>query len=351
MAAIWEVLHSDSPPAENWFDGTDARDKDPGNWAIKKNHPDLPSDDLRPFHKEGGTYWKSNDIRETAPLGYTYPELQKWNHLDSQGKYNATEHKKKLTKYLNHQYNSAARAAVKARLTADPHDSDSSKPNLQQLHLTTLNPTPAEDIIGFPDYAANVVYNRFALSGRPYTISIFIGRVPTTVPYTFSDPEGSLVGQVYTFSSPADRLGTSSEVGCTNCRSQEASKILSSGTVVLTNALITRWKNALVHTPRERFSDDPEIPRVLASMEPEDVIPFLKTELRWRVTSPEGLVPVEELPSLRVSVAVGKADHFADQTRLSRFYDYKGANEVTTGRPQGAGPEDGMYPDGWEYET
>jgi tyrosinase len=121
--------------------------------------------------------------------------------------------------------------------------------------------------------------------------------------------------------------------------------------VVLTNALITRWKNALVHTPRERFSDDPELPRVLVSMEPEDVVPFLKTNLRWRATSPEGLVPVEELPGLRVSVAVGKADHFADQTRLSRFYDYKGANEVTTGRPQGAGPEDGMYPVGWGHET
>lgn len=192
--------------------------------------------------------------------------------------------------------------------------------------------------------------DRFALGGRPYTIHIFVGRVPDRLPYTFDDPEGSLVGQVYTFSSPADRQGTS-ELGCVNCRTQEAAEIESSGTVVLTNALITRWKNQLVHTPRQRLEGEPEIPRVLASMEPEDVVPFLKTNLRWRVTSPEGLVPVEELQSLRVSVAVGKADHYADPTKLSRFYDYKGANEVTRDRPQGAGPEDGLYPPGWDYDT
>jgi tyrosinase len=374
MVAIWEVLHRDTP--NNWFDGKDERDKDPGNWAIEHDQVDLPSDELHPFHKnEKGDYWTSNDVRETAPLGYAYPELEKWKHVDTEGKYNLKKHQEELIKYLNFQYNSAAKAAVKANLTADPHDADTSKPTLHQLHLqAVLNPTPGEDIIGYPDYVANIVYDRyidpilfihhiasdidnslpslrFALGGHPYTISIFIGQVPLTVPYTFSDPEGSLVGQVYTFSSPADQLGTDRDVGCVNCRSQEASWVLSSGSVALTNPLITRWKNALVHTPRQRFASDPgvEAHRVLSSMHPEDVVPFLKTNLRWRVTSMTGdLVPVESLQSLRVSVAVGKADHFADQTKLSRFYDYKGAFDVTRGRPQGARPEDGMYPSGWE---
>lgn len=179
-----------------------------------------------------------------------------------------------------------------------------------------------------------------------------MGKVPDRLPYTFYDPEGSLVGQVYTFSSPADQQGTDADVGCANCRVQEAAEVESSGTVVLTNALITRWKNQLVHTPRQRFSDGnggEEVPRVLASMEPQDVVPFLRTNFRWRVTSLEGLVPPEQLPSLRVSVAVGKADHYADQTKLSRFYDYRGANDVTRDRPQGAGPDDGLYPPGRYY--
>ncbi|KAK4187328.1 hypothetical protein QBC35DRAFT_498812 [Podospora australis] len=349
MVAIWEVLHNGD--SDNWFDGTDERDKDSGNWAIEKNHPDLPSDPLRPFHKdEKGNYWTSNDIRETAPLGYNYPELEKWKYVDGEGKYDATAHKDALTLYLNNRYNSAASAAVKAILTPNPGEleaeSDSSKPSLLQLQALTPHPVPEHDIIGAPDYVVNIVYNRFAFGGQPYTINIFVGRVPENVPYTFDDPEGSLVGQVYTFSSPADRLGTSEEIGCVNCRSQEAAEVMSSGTVVLTNALITRWKNQLEHTPRHAVlaGDEEQVPRVLKSMEPKDVVPFLQANLRWRVTSLGGIVAPERLESLRVSVAVGKADHFADQTKLSRFYNYQGANEVTRNRLQGAGPDDGLYP-------
>ena len=159
MVAIWEVLHSGEPG--NWFDGTDARDKDSGNWAIEKNHPDLPPDPLRPFHKEGGDYWKSNDVRETAIHGYAYPELEKWKHLDASGEYDASTHKQALSQYLNARYNTAAKAAIKARLTADPGEpQESSKPNLQQLMLKTPDPTPNEDIIGFNDYVVNIVYNR-----------------------------------------------------------------------------------------------------------------------------------------------------------------------------------------------
>lgn len=168
MVAIWEVLHSGE--SDNWFDGTDARDQDSGNWAIAKYHRDLPSDHLRPFHKdEEGHYWNSNDIRETAPLGYTYPELEKWKYMDGQGNYDAAHHKETLKAYINRRYNSAAKAAVKARLTADPgesHDS-SRKPNLLQLQLTTPDPTPEDDIIGFNDYIVNVVYNRHVLFFLP----------------------------------------------------------------------------------------------------------------------------------------------------------------------------------------
>ncbi len=341
-----------SGEADNWFDGSDVRDKDSGNWAIEKGHPDLPSDPLRPFHKADGCYWTSNDARATTPHGYTYAELEKWKHVDSHGNYDAAAHKAALATYVNEKYNAAARAAVKAQLTADPGESEANssdnKPNLVQLQMTTPDPKPAQDIIGFNDYVVNIVYNRFALAGRPYAIHIFVGKVPDRLPYTFDDPEGSLVGQVYTFSSPADTFGTDIEVGCVNCRSQEAAEIESSGTVVLTNALITRWKNQLRHTPRQRLADD-EVPHVLESMEPEHVVPFLEANLRWRVTSLGDLLPPRDLPSLRVSVAVGKADHYADPKKLSRFYDYKGAKEVTKDRPQGASPDDGLYPPGQEY--
>ena len=126
--------------------------------------------------------------------------------------------------------------------------------------------------------------------------------------------------------------------GCQNCRTQQQDRAESTGQVVLTNALITRFKNQIPHEP------EGDGPRTLASMKPEDVVPFLKANFHWRVTSMGTLVEPERMPSLKVSVAVGKANHYADRSKLSEFYDYKGAYEITEGRPGGAGPDDGMYP-------
>ena len=94
----------------------------------------------------------------------------------------------------------------------------------------------------------------------------------------------------------------------------------------------------------------PQGAAVLASMKPEDVATFLKGDLHWRVTS-AGLVDPERVKGLRVSLAVGRADHFKDVTKLSRFYGYKGAFEPTKRRPRGAGREDGLYPEGREYRV
>ena len=79
-------------------------------------------------------------------------------------------------------------------------------------------------------------------------------------------------------------------------------------------------------------------------MEPKDVVPFLKANFHWRVTSMGALVDPERIPSVKVSVAVGRASHYADPSKLSRFHDYKGAYEITQDRPNGAGPDDRMYP-------
>jgi len=94
----------------------------------------------------------------------------------------------------------------------------------------------------------------------------------------------------------------------------------------------------------------PQGAAVLASMSPRMWRHFLKGHLHWRVTS-TGLVDPERVKGLRVSLAVGRADHFKDVTKLSRFYGYKGAFEPTERRPGGAGREDGLYPEGREYRV
>ncbi|KAF5988305.1 di-copper centre-containing protein [Fusarium bulbicola] len=335
LFAMWQILHDDDK-GNTWFDGSDPRDKDEGNFAIPRQQIDKPDSPLKPFLKSTGEedYYTSNDIRDVTPLGYTYPGLEKWNYTDQDGKYNKERHVKDLNILLNNAYGSGRRAVQKARLTASP-----GQPGLQ-LNAITRDDVPEEDQIGVPDYVVDVIYEKFALDGVPFSIHIFVGK-PGEAPYLFTG-EDPPVGEIVNFSSPKELEGETS--GCGNCRSQAADHTKSTGRVVLTNALITRWKNRIPHTP-----DDPNAPKVLQSMKPEDVVEFLKHNLHWRVTSLGRPVDLGRIPSLKVALGVGKADHFVDKAKLSQYYGYKGAHQVTQGRPGGAGPEDGLYPPGYEW--
>ncbi|KAI1645927.1 Di-copper centre-containing protein [Daldinia loculata] len=324
MTAIWQTLHEDP-----WFDGSDARDEDLGTYSIEFGHRDKPTDPLRPFHKEDGQYWTSSDVREVTALGYTYPGLEKWLYTTN-GVYDKQKHLDTLTKTLNENYNSDWSASQKARLTAGP-----GQPNLPKLaRLHTLSDKPVN--LTTYDYVVNVVYEKFALNGNKFIIHIFVGKVPDDVPYKTRTTQ---VGQVVNFSTEPGSLGNSDE-GCGNCQNQQANHTESTGRVVLTNALITRWKNQIAHETGDNNQS------VLKSMNPEDVVSFLRSNLNWRATSMGALV---DLPSLKVSLAVGEAEHFADRSKMSKYHNYKAAYEVTSGRPGGAGPEDRLYPPNYEY--
>ncbi|KAF4457681.1 Di-copper centre-containing protein [Fusarium austroafricanum] len=336
LFAMWQILH-DKHDEESWFSGKDTRDKDAGTFGIPPNNTDTPDYPLKPFLKsaESNDFYTSNDIRECSSLGYTYPGLEKWNYVKLDGSYDRERHIQDVNILLNNSYGAGRRAWQKAKLTADP-----GQPGIQ-LNSITRDSAPDGDLIGQPDYIVDIVYEKFALGGLPYSIHVFVGK-PGEVPYLFNaaDPP---VGEIVSFSGPKELEGT--DGGCGNCRSQAEDHTKSSGRIVLTNALITRWKNKIQHTP-----NDPNGPRVLESMKPKDVVKFLKHNLHWRVTSLGQEVELDKLPSLKIALAVGKADHFVDKTKLSKYYGYKGAHEVTQGRPGGAGPEDGLYPPGYEWQ-
>ena len=57
-----------------------------------------------------------------------------------------------------------------------------------------------------------------------------------------------------------------------NCRRQDALGLLDSDTIALTTNLVTYWKNEEVHCGMR-----------LRSLEKEDVLPFLRYNLHWRV--------------------------------------------------------------------
>lgn len=54
------------------------------------------------------------------------------------------------------------------------------------------------------------------------------------------------------------------------------------------------------------------------------------------------VIPNEQIPSVKVSVAAGKATHYAEHSRLSEYRDYEVVYEVTEGRLGGARPGDNI---------
>ena len=113
---------------------------------------------------------------------------------------------------------------------------------------------------------------RFALEGKPFTVHIFLGDVPAQVPYIFAE-HPTQVGSVYNFSVPSGLIGRDSH-GCDNCIKQQSAHVKSTGQVILTDTLVEHIRAGI----RDQGMQ-------LRSLEKEDVVEYLKTNLHWRVTT------------------------------------------------------------------
>lgn len=136
---------------------------------------------------------------------------------------------------------------------------------------------PLHTLLSFP--LLKQINFRFALDGMPFTINILIGKAPRDETSLDAVEYKSLVGQIFSFVAPLEmnEQGVLSS-GCVNCKAQAQDGAECTGEVVLTNALITRYKQKIVH-------DGPEgATQVLASMNPPDVAAFLKDNLNWQIT-------------------------------------------------------------------
>jgi tyrosinase len=121
--------------------------------------------------------------------------------------------------------------------------------------------------------------SRFALGGRPFLVRIFLGDVPQGDNVSFSyENTPTQVGSVFNFSSPANVIGTNSK-GCDNCKRQEENHALMTGQVIITDPLVEHIQREITHRGMQ-----------LRSLDREDVITYLKTNLHWRITdvSPRG---------------------------------------------------------------
>src|ERR1700761_2171180 len=71
ITALWQAKRG-TRDSESWWEQQAAGEQ---SWAVERGAVQTPSDDLKPFRsppKSERPFWRSNDVRDWAVLGYTY---------------------------------------------------------------------------------------------------------------------------------------------------------------------------------------------------------------------------------------------------------------------------------------
>ncbi|KAL8832127.1 MAG: hypothetical protein Q9191_000449 [Dirinaria sp. TL-2023a] len=333
LLAMWQDLY-DSKYLQ-WLNG-----KDPGATAA-----------LAPFHMNdhGKLYDSASCSDQRQNLGYTYPDLQVWlEEYKTGGVFDKQKYQTKLRTAIELKYSTTGKFALQLpenERIATIHMSNMTAENLATEHFPPLliqkaerikveHPepiAPLQDIWYANDYVVDVVYDRFAIGGYPYHIRLFLGDVPPEGHSLSFGDTPTQVGHIYNFSGPMNARGATAE-GCENCKAQYEKHALSAGQIVLTDYLV----EDIIKERQQRGL-------TLASLSRSEVIEYLRKNLHWRITDQSDNIIAKEDPrmsALKISVAMGKATHYAEESRFSKYEDYEVLYQVTEHRLAGANPGD-----------
>ncbi|KAI9713808.1 MAG: hypothetical protein M1820_000538 [Bogoriella megaspora] len=273
----------------------------PGLWWAPGDSPQS-NEKLTPFYHKFPTtidIFDSDNVRDWTQFGYQYDTLQ---HKPGQ---TDKEYIQGIREYIDQNY--ATTAPV---LLHDPASIGRDK-------LVTSEHE-------FHDYIIDVIYDRLALGGAPYTLYFFLGDTISTNISTIKTTNEKLprfVGSVYTFSR---RLTGGNQPHCANCARQANEGSLSTAQIVLTDALY--YHVAAPGTGLDR-------------MAPDQVQPYLEQNLQWVAVSASGdVVDMQHLPRTKVFVLKGKVQHYRQHGTPSDFERYVAMASVTNGKPGGASP-------------
>lgn len=200
---------------------------------------------LTPFHKDtAGDFWTSNDVQEWTQFGYTYPEF-----ADSDGS------RASIVSYVNKLYGPTATAtAGSSKRTAMPDVSVSERDEVPSN--VDAAPTAAASLVSTTsgelyDYQANLVVERMGLNSS-FTIYLFLGETIDESPASWAF-DASLVG---------------SQGVTVPSRNHAGHTVTMSGNIPLTVALTTAVSNG-----------------TLADLTQASVVPYLTTNLQWRIAT------------------------------------------------------------------
>jgi tyrosinase len=336
-------------------------------WTTRAGTIETADSRLPPFwDKTGANFWTPAQVKTTTTFGYAYPETQRWQFPTTQA-YQTALRQNIVNLYGGNAFtafaesltgtpqlvnlaasNTAASATdlkkdakasivhVAAAPAQDPptheiHTSDAAHPDAQKPLAPSQGKEPADSpsspgTAPIPDslkhLAPNGEYTEWIVNvravkhvlGQTYRVLVFLGSINPD-PRAW-DLEYNCVGRVTV-------LGRSTTTGCAKCRDDAAQRLCVTGSVPLTSALL----QDIVAGRLQDLSRD-------------SVVPYLKQELKWRVTLFDGEEkPVAEVPGLRVSVVATNVRIGVDG--LPNYSgEYEEFFEITAGQPGGAAQGD-----------
>lgn len=166
----------------------------------------------------------------------------------------------------------------------------------------------------YTEYIVNLKAPKHILQ-QTYRVHIFLGEFESNLKTW--NTQHALVGTFSVFGRNTTR-GSDEETGCGKCKKDAEDGLIVTGTIPLTKALINEVKEG--HCP---------------SLDKENVLPWLRENLHWRVTLADGTEKDRnEVPGLVVTVVTTEVELPAHGfPRFSGIYESH--PEVTADRPAG----------------
>lgn len=323
VTALWQVKQGLKNPS-SWWDQQPLGER---NWAISRGTVQTPKDDLKPFRRgrrDPGNeiFWTSEDVRKWSVLGYTYLGKKVrgssgQNELVSFPIDFSETSQEDLNTYFNQFYGWMDIAApgypaligqfypinlseVEALTGRSGPDRPSALPSHPSGIPGDEPPNPNEvDYSHMPEHIRqnnqlrqwdiHIVAEKFKFNGT-YQVFVFLGQFNSGEPNNWPSDD-CLVG-INGIWSNNPRSG-----GCANCEQQADSKLTVMDVIPLTPHLI-KWISLGKKCP----SDDPE-GVACQSLEYDQVSPFLKKNLHWRVADMNLNVIESEVEGINVYAA------------------------------------------------
>ncbi|KAK0671041.1 hypothetical protein QBC41DRAFT_335569 [Cercophora samala] len=325
--AIWQDLNPDNflsprPAPYSTFNSTQG----------ESQTKDTP---LTPFWDKSATkFWTSEEIKDTTTtFGYAYPETQEWKYKVP-SEYQASIRQAVTSLYGTNVFANFAAANVQARATEHTQliKSLSLATHPPSAPLTAEKPllitqemkaSPIPESLQhlapnnkYPEWVVNIRAQKHGLHGA-FRVIVFLGAIDESDPDSWQT-EFNAVGRVSVLGRSTQGPATTK---CAKCVTDAADELMISGTVPLTSALLQDIVNENTG---------------LQSLQPEEVVPYLKKELKWKVTMFETGEEKNcaEVPGLKVSVTSTEVTIGEDG-----LPDYSGQYvvypEITDGKPGG----------------